>query len=69
MSFAKSIKLIREELHLSQQALADELGVSFSTVNRWENEKHIPNKMTVNTISAFCKLKNITFKYIEEGQQ
>jgi DNA-binding transcriptional regulator YiaG len=34
---AKQIKAIRSHLGLSQQQLATRLGVSFATVNRWEN--------------------------------
>ena len=43
MSFAKEIKEIRQKCFLSQNAFANELGVSFSTVNRWETGKTIPN--------------------------
>ena len=30
---------MRSALQWSQSKLADEIGVSFATVNRWENEK------------------------------
>ncbi len=39
MDFSVMIKEIRQECYLSQQSFADELGVSFSTVNRWEKIK------------------------------
>ena len=39
------IRYIREELQLNQTEMGQELGVSFSTVNRWENAKAYPNKM------------------------
>ena len=39
MEFSIVIKEIRQECFLSQQEFADELGVSFSTVNRWEESK------------------------------
>ena len=35
---------IRSALQWSQSKLADEIGVSFATVNRWENEKSTPNR-------------------------
>ena len=36
---------IRSALQWSQSKLADEIGVSFATVNRWENEKSTPNRL------------------------
>ena len=36
VSFSDKVKYVREKLHLSQQMLAKELGIAFSTVNRWE---------------------------------
>jgi DNA-binding transcriptional regulator YiaG len=50
MDYAKLIKELREVLIISQTELAEILGVSFSTVNRWENGKHEP------TIKAKKKL-------------
>jgi putative transcriptional regulator len=35
------IKEIRKQLALSQEDLARELGVSYATVNRWENSQAI----------------------------
>lgn len=34
---------IRKQLGYSQEELASELGVSFSSVNRWENERIVPS--------------------------
>ncbi len=39
MTFGKALKCMREELKLTQEALARELNVSFATVNKWENDK------------------------------
>jgi transcriptional regulator with XRE-family HTH domain len=38
----QAIKKLREYLHLTQEAFASILGVSFATVNRWENGKSVP---------------------------
>ena len=43
--YAQSIKRLRVEIGLTQQALADRLGVSYVTVNRWENSKTKPSKL------------------------
>ena len=50
MEYSKKIKLLREKLFISQKELADMLGVSFVTVNRWETGKFNP------TIKAKKKL-------------
>jgi transcriptional regulator with XRE-family HTH domain len=57
MDYAKLIKELREVLIISQTELAEMLGVSFSTVNRWENGKHEP------TIKAKKKLRELFLKY------
>ena len=39
---SRVVKEIRSKLNLSQEELAAKLGVSFATLNRWENEKITP---------------------------
>jgi len=38
----KAVKELREQLQLTQEVFASILGVSFATVNRWENGKTTP---------------------------
>ena len=42
MDYQKSIKELREKMILSQTEFAKELGVSFASVNRWENGQFEP---------------------------
>ena len=42
MDFAKLIKKYREKHFLTQEEFAAQLGVSFVTLNRWENGKYNP---------------------------
>lgn len=42
MNYSKLIKELREKLILSQAELAELLGVSFASVNRWEMGHHEP---------------------------
>ena len=42
MNYAEAIKKLREKLIVSQTELAEMLGVSFGSVNRWEGGKHEP---------------------------
>ena len=51
----KLIKSIREYLGLSQTEFADKIGVTFATVNRWENGHAIPTKLAQTTLYEYCK--------------
>ena len=44
MTFADAILKLRSERRLSQAQLAKELGVSYTSVNRWENGRSLPTK-------------------------
>jgi DNA-binding transcriptional regulator YiaG len=48
------VKEIRKQLSISQEDLARELGVSFATVNRWENGQVKPSKLAKAQLNAFC---------------
>ena len=48
------LKKIRENVNYSQIEMADELGVSFATINRWENGHTIPNRLAQEKIYDFC---------------
>lgn len=43
MNSGEAVKQIRKQSLLSQQDFAKVLGVSFSAVNRWENNKAKPS--------------------------
>lgn len=40
--YPNAIRKLRAKLNISQQELADMLGVSFPSVNRWENAHYEP---------------------------
>lgn len=50
---------IRKKLGVSQEGLADILGTSFGTVNRWENGRSMPNKMAQTKLYELCRDKGI----------
>lgn len=56
-NISKLIKKVRSDLGLSQEALARGLGVSFATINRWENGKTNPSKLAISQFKHFCKNK------------
>ena len=45
---------VRRQLALSQEDLARELGISFATVNRWENGQVKPPKLAKAQFENFC---------------
>ncbi|WP_255199602.1 helix-turn-helix domain-containing protein [Marinobacter lutaoensis] len=54
-NFPETVKEVRRQLALSQEELAHALGVSFATVNRWENGKTVPSKLAQRQFEAFCE--------------
>lgn len=54
---ADDIRRLRQSLGLSQETLARRLGVSFSTVNRWENGKAVPSPMARKGLEDLLSLK------------
>ena len=58
MNYPKMLKEYREKVLLTQTELAKELGVSFASVNRWENGQFEP------TMKTKRKLKKL---FIEAG--
>ncbi len=51
------IKKIREKLGLSQEDLARQLGVSYTTVNRWENGRFKPSPLALDKIKSMGERK------------
>lgn len=54
------IKEIRSYLNMSQAEFAEQLNVSFATVNRWENGHALPNKLAQDKIYNLCRNYNIS---------
>jgi len=55
MDFSSFVKYAREKLGMSQEEMAHALKISFSTINRWENNKTTPNKMAKSVFFDFCE--------------
>lgn len=54
-AIAATLRAIRAELDLTQEQLAERLGVSFATVNRWEGGANLPQKAARATIAALAE--------------
>lgn len=66
MTYSEEIKKIRLKCFLSQEAFGRELGVSFSSINRWESGKTKPNMSAMKKIKEFCEKQEIDFNTLEK---
>ena len=68
------IKQIRTYLNMSQTEVAEQLNVTFATVNRWENGRAVPNKLAQSKMYDLCREKSVpvydmTLKKISEAAE
>jgi putative transcriptional regulator len=49
------IRDLRQALGLTQEKFAAQVGVSFPTVNRWENKRATPSPLAMEKIAAMVK--------------
>lgn len=66
IDYAEMILALRVKLNISQQQLGDMLGVSFSTVNRWEKGHHEPILLAKERLKKLFKENNIEVKEVNE---
>lgn len=55
MDIKEDVKALRKALRLTQQELADELGVAMNTVSRWELGQKRPSKLALRQIARLEK--------------
>lgn len=53
------IKNIRRYSQISQQELADYLGITYTSINRWENGHAIPTKLAQDKLYEYCAINQI----------
>ncbi len=59
-NFTKNLKIIREQKNLSQQDIADKIGVDRSTIGYWENGKADPSMINVIKLSDALNVDLVT---------
>ena len=59
MTYQEAVRALRETALLTQTELAQKLGVSYATVNRWENGHHQPTISDKRKIRALCRKHGI----------
>lgn len=65
MSLAVRLQKLREEQHLSQEQLAEQLGVSRQAVSKWENEQANPD---IENIIKLSKIFGVSNDYLLTGE-
>ena len=55
---SKIVKELRTEMRLTQEQFAAKIGVTFSTVNRWENGKGKPSPLAMKQIEELYQKKH-----------
>ena len=66
IDYADGILQLRAKLNLSQEELAKIIGVSYISVNRWENDKYAPTKLVKVKLNQLFKEHNIEVKEVNE---
>ena len=49
-AIAQLVRELRHTMQLSQEKFADELGMTFATINRWENGRATPSPLALKQI-------------------
>jgi DNA-binding transcriptional regulator YiaG len=64
------MRKVRRGMEMSQQELAKELNVSFSSINRWEKRQVSPSRLARKSFLDFCKARNIEIppEILEDGE-
>ena len=69
MELGKKIKQLRTNKGVTQEALANALGVTYQAVSRWENETTMPDISLLPQISVFFGVSiDELFEFTEESQ-
>lgn len=66
MKFSEKVLELRGKLQITQVQLAEMLGVSYSTVNRWEGGHYEATKLVRRRFDDLCKKHGISFERKDE---
>lgn len=66
LSFPEQVKTVRVLLQLTQTELAEQIGISYATVSRWERENRTPHLAMVGKFYSFCMRNGIEIKTAKE---
>ena len=66
LTFPEQVKTVRVLLQLTQTELAEQIGISYATVSRWERENRTPHHAMVVKFYSFCMRNGIEIKATKE---
>lgn len=66
IDYQKAVKDLRDKLIVTQAEFAKMLGVSFASINRWENGLNRPTTTARKQIVELYKENNIELKEVNE---
>lgn len=67
MAFSAEIKSFRLSCLMNQTEFGKALGVSFTTVNRWENAKARPNIKAMKALKKYCEEQGLPYEPLERS--
>jgi transcriptional regulator with XRE-family HTH domain len=72
-AIGKLVRDLRQAMKLSQEKFAAELGVTFPTINRWENGRATPSPLALKQINSLLEQlgergKALRAKYCPEAE-
>ena len=67
MPFSSEIKNFRLSCLMNQTEFGNALGVSFTTVNRWENGKARPNIKAMKALKRYCEECGFPYELFEKS--
>ena len=63
MSIGKNIKMLREERKMTQENVADKIGVSFQAVSSWERDEYKPD---IDKLISLAELFDVSVSALVE---
>ena len=67
MRLSEILKTTRMKAFMTQEEFASRMGVTTSTINRWEHGIVNPNMTAMKKIRKFCEEEQISFDEIESA--
>lgn len=67
MQLSVVLRTIRQKSFMTQENFALELGVTASTINRWEHGKAKPNLTAMKKLKMFCETYSLDYGLIESA--
>lgn len=59
LPLAEALPVIGQRLGMSEQDIADELGVQLRAVQRWRTGRHVPLYRTIRPLQALARRANV----------